>query len=84
MAADTDNGRVTLAVLGERILGLDGKLDSLDKKLDKHCDSHDGIETRLREVEVEQGAQKVHLGVVAGINAAFTALGMGIMAALRK
>jgi hypothetical protein len=84
MAADTDNGRVTLAVLGERMLGLDEKIDRLDTKLDRHCDSHDGIETRLREVEVEQGAQKVHLGVVAGINAAFTALGMGLMAAFRK
>ena len=51
MAADTDNGRVTLAVLGERMLGLDEKIDRLDTKFDKHCDSHGDIDVRLRGAE---------------------------------
>ena len=75
--ADTTNGRVTLAVLGT-------KMDMLTAKLDEHCDLHRDLDVRLREVEIEQGAQKVRAGVLAGINAAFTAIAAAAVAAFRR
>jgi hypothetical protein len=57
MAADTDNdngnGRVTVAILGQKIDYMSQQVGDLLVKLDKHCDESNVRDNRLTKLETQ-------------------------------
>lgn len=74
---DTENGRVTLAILAT-------KLDNIDGKLDDYVSMCRDLDRRVQAVERETEVQKTRSGILAGLNAALTALVGVVMSVFRN
>jgi len=75
MAAGDDNGRVTLAVLGEKLDNLDGKVTAALEDAKEERDAREKLGTRVTRIEER-------IGIWAIAQAAWTALASAIAAAI--
>lgn len=81
-AADNGNGRVTLAILGERLATIQRDLTALKTDFREFCSTYSGehekLEVRMADAERQLARHSERLTIIASLNAAWATIAAAI------